>query len=173
MPLILLISMSAFLIPLSVRWPLPIKHAFHHLMILEVFCYIRSQFTGRLLYIFQFDVSCLQILLDQFSTVVKFIRYHVSKSVSLGYSLLLRWNTMAKSNIGRKEFICLTHPESQSTEENLGRDLKWAGSGPNHGGVLLPGLLLVVCSASFMIDPKTTSPLVLWSQWDGSPITNH
>lgn len=85
MPLILLISMSAFLIPLSVRWPLPIKHAFHHLMILEIFCYIRSQFTGRLLYIFLFDVSFIQILLDKFSTVVKFIRYHVSRSVSLGY----------------------------------------------------------------------------------------
>jgi hypothetical protein len=77
--------------------------------------------------------------------------------------LLLQWNTMTKSNLGRKGFIwltlshhCLSLKEvrtgTQTGKEPGGRS--WYRG---HGGVLLTVLLLLGYSACCFIEPRTTS----------------
>lgn len=59
--------------------------------------------------------------------------------------------TMTQSNSGRKGFISSYSLES-STQESQGRNKKLGvgvGDDGGHGGVLLAGLLPVVCSACF------------------------
>ena len=87
-------------------------------------------------------------------------------SLSSSGFLLLWWNTMTKSQLGRKGFIWLTLPyqHSQSVnEESQYRNPNGAGTWHlercrGHGQMLLTDLLFVACSACFLIEPRTTSP---------------
>ena len=66
---------------------------------------------------------------------------------------------MTKSQLGREELIWLTlsmkeaSTGTQRRQEPGGRS--WCRS---HGGLLLPGLLSMACSACLLIEPRTTSP---------------
>jgi hypothetical protein len=68
------------------------------------------------------------------------------------------------SKVGRKGFIQLTLPHCCSLPKEVrpgthtGQELGGRCGCRSHGGMLLTGLLPLVCSACFLIDPRTTSP---------------
>lgn len=79
--------------------------------------------------------------------------------LSLGF-LFLCYNTSNKSNLQREGFVpaynfwvTVYHLRKSGQELKQVRNLE-AG----HRGVLLTGLLLMVCSACLLIEPKTNSP---------------
>jgi hypothetical protein len=78
--------------------------------------------------------------------------------------LLLCWNTMAQKQLWEERFVRVLFPyHSPSLEEVKAR--AQAGQEPggrswcrSYGGMLLTGLLPMVCSACFLIEPRATSP---------------
>ena len=89
------------------------------------------------------------------------LKHWTFETIVLG--LLLLWRkTMTRSKLWRKQFIVLTLPCHRllSWEVRAGTQ---AGrtSCRRHGEILLPGLLLLACSAFFLIKPRTTSTRVV------------
>jgi hypothetical protein len=71
-----------------------------------------------------------------------------------------------RSKMGKKWLIQLTIPDHTPSLEKVRMGTQ-AGQEPGgrswcrgHGGVLLTGLLYMACSACFLIEPKTTSPVM-------------
>jgi hypothetical protein len=63
---------------------------------------------------------------------------------------------MTKINLGKKGFISFTSPYNRWKAVKTGT---WRQEMmQSHGGVLLTGLLLLVCSVCFFIDLRTTKP---------------
>lgn len=74
-------------------------------------------------------------------------------------NILLLWQSIvAKSNLGRKDFICLTnfHHSDSYSEMMTGQELKASNWVKEHRGVLLTGLFPMAYSAYFSISPRTT-----------------
>jgi hypothetical protein len=73
---------------------------------------------------------------------------------------LLWWNTMTKSNSGMERFIMLILPCNSLKSEgtHAGQEPQSSSWCKGHEGSLLTGLLLIACSACFLIELRITSP---------------
>jgi hypothetical protein len=71
---------------------------------------------------------------------------------------------MTKKYVEKKRFLWLTLPHHRSssretrTGTQIGQEPGGGADAETHRGVLLTDLLLMVCSACFLIEPRTTSP---------------
>jgi len=69
-----------------------------------------------------------------------------------------------QKQFGKKGFLCLILPYHCSSSKEVrtgtqtGQEPEGRGWGRGHGGMLFTSLLLMDCSAWFLIDPRTTSP---------------
>ena len=73
---------------------------------------------------------------------------------------------MTKRKLGRKGFIWLIRPYRYSllkeiwTGTQTGQDPEGRSWSRDHGEVLLTSLFTMTCSAHFLIEPRTTSPMM-------------
>jgi hypothetical protein len=74
-----------------------------------------------------------------------------------------------KSKLGRSLFVLHFHQSSPSKEfrtgTQTGQEPRGRSWGRGYGGVLLPGLLPLACSACFLVDPRITSTGMAPPQW--------
>jgi hypothetical protein len=105
-------------------------------------------------------------------TTCTFSHINTDTTVLVRVSILAQ-TSWPRNKLGRKGFIQLTLSTlllitkgSQDWNSSRSGNRSWYRG---HGGILLTGLLLLACSACFLIEPKTTSPEMVHPQGDLPP----